>query len=34
VQDEILLEILQRLDHGERELRRLTRRLGVEERAG
>jgi uncharacterized membrane protein len=34
VQDEILLEIIQRLDHGERELRRLTRRLGVEERAG
>ena len=34
VQDEILLEIIQRLDHSERELRRLTRRFGLEERAG
>ena len=34
VQDEVLLEILQRLDHGDRELRRLARRLGLEERAG
>ena len=34
VQDEVLLEVIQRLDHGERELRRLTRRLGAEERAG
>ena len=34
VQDEVLLEIIQRLDHNERELRRLTRRLGIEERAG
>jgi uncharacterized membrane protein len=34
VQDEVLLEIIQRLDHGEREMRRLTRRLGVEEHAG
>jgi uncharacterized membrane protein len=33
VQDEVLLEIIQRLDLGDRELRRLTRRLGVEERA-
>ena len=34
VQDEVLLEIIQRLDHGDREMRRLTRRLGVEEHAG
>jgi uncharacterized membrane protein len=34
VQDEVLLEIIQRLDYGERELRRLARRLGVEERVG
>jgi uncharacterized membrane protein len=34
-QDELLLEVLQRLDRTERELRRLGRRLGVaEERAG
>ena len=32
VQDEVMLEIIQRLDHTDRELRRLTRRLGVEER--
>jgi len=32
VQDEVMLEIIQRLDHSDRELRRLTRRLGVEER--
>jgi uncharacterized membrane protein len=34
VQDEVLLEIIQRLDHNERQLRRLGRRFGVEERAG
>jgi uncharacterized membrane protein len=29
-QDELLLEVLQRLDHGDRELRRLQRQLGGE----
>jgi uncharacterized membrane protein len=31
VQDEILIQVLHRLDHTDRELRRLGRRLGVEE---
>jgi uncharacterized membrane protein len=34
VQDEVLLEIIQRLDHNERQVRRLARRFGIEERAG
>ena len=34
VQDEVLLQILHRLDRSDRELRRLSRRLGVEEPAG
>jgi uncharacterized membrane protein len=35
VQDEVLLQILQRLDRTDRELRRMARRLGVaEEQAG
>jgi uncharacterized membrane protein len=29
VQDEILIQVLHRLDHADRELRRLSRRLGV-----
>ncbi|HZU15271.1 MAG TPA: DUF1003 domain-containing protein [Candidatus Dormibacteraeota bacterium] len=33
-QDEVLLQILYRLDRSDRELRRLARRLGIEERAG
>ena len=31
VQDEILIQVLHRLDHTDRELRRLSRRLGVSE---
>jgi uncharacterized membrane protein len=34
VQDEVLLEVIQRLDHNERQIRRLARRFGIEERAG
>lgn len=34
VQDEVLLQVLHRLDRLDRELRRLNRRLGVEETGG
>jgi len=33
VQDEVFLEIIQRLDYNERQVRRLARRFGIEERA-
>lgn len=31
VQDEVMLQVLQRLDRTDRELRRITRRLGIED---
>ncbi len=34
VQDEVLLQILHRLDRSDRELRRMARRLGIAEEAG
>jgi len=31
VQDEVMLQVLQRLERGDRELRRISRRLGIED---